>query len=381
MYFFTRNIYDYMPKMAKNAQTKEETMKKIIFTGGGSGGHVTLNLGLIPLFLQDGWEVVYIGSKNGIENELIKKIKGVKYYPIATGKLRRYFSWENFKDAMRVPLGVFEAWNIIRKEKPDVVFSKGGFVSFPVVFGAWLNGNKKIYMHESDVTPGLANKMSLPFVSTFFTTFADTADYVSDKNKVRCVGPVLTDRLNNGDAEKARDMCNFKSDKPVLMFVGGSLGAKSINNAVIKNLEALLEKYQIIHICGKGQTALARCEGYAPFEFVDKEFKDLMALADVVVSRSGSNAIFELLSQKKPMLLVPLPSTSSRGEQSLNAKSFQKQGFAEILTDDKVETDLLTAVDNVFKYRQDYITNMENAEWKRTSNRELFEVICGDAQV
>ena len=356
-------------------------MKKILFTGGGSGGHVTLNLGLIPLFLEAGWEVVYIGSKTGIENELIKKFSGVKYYAIATGKLRRYFSWENFKDAMRVPLGVVQAWNIIRKEKPDVIFSKGGFVSFPVVLGGWLNGKRKIYMHESDVTPGLANKMSLPFVSTFFTTFADTADYVNDKRKVCYVGPVLTDRLNNGDVEKARDLCNFKTDKPVVMFVGGSLGAKSINSAVIKNLEALLEKYQIIHICGKGQTGLARCEGYAPFEFVDKEFKDLMALADVVVSRSGSNAIFELLSQKKPMLLVPLPSTSSRGEQSLNAKSFQKQGFAEILEDDKIEADLVKMLDNVYTYRREYIANMENAEWKHTSNRELFEVISNDAQI
>lgn len=356
-------------------------MKKIIFTGGGSGGHVTLNLGLIPLFLQAGWKVIYIGSKNGIENELIKKIKGVEYHAIATGKLRRYFSWENFKDAMRVPLGVLQAWRIIRKEKPDVIFSKGGFVSFPVVLGGWLNKIKKIYMHESDVTPGLANKMSLPFVSTFFTTFADTADYVGDRGKVRYVGPVLTDRLENGDAEKARDLCNFKKNKPVLMFVGGSLGAKSINNAVIKNLEALLEKYQIIHICGKGQTTLARCEGYAPFEFLDKEFKDMMALADVVISRSGSNAIFELLSQKKPMLLVPLPSTSSRGEQSLNALSFQKQGFAEVLADDKIEKELLKTVDNVFEYRQEYIANMENADWKRTSNQELFEVICDDAKV
>ena len=236
-------------------------------------------------------------------------------------------------------------------------------------------------MHESDVTPGLANKMSLPFVSTFFTTFADTAEYVNDKSKVRCVGPVLTDRLNNGDVEKARDMCNFTADKPVLMFVGGSLGAKSINNAVIKNLETLLEKYQIIHICGKGQTTRARCEGYAPFEFVDKEFKDLMALADVVVSRSGSNAIFELLSQKKPMLLVPLPSTSSRGEQSLNAKSFQKQGFAEVLSDDKVEAELVAAVDNLFAYRHEYVANMENAEWKRTSNQEIFEIIKNDTQI
>lgn len=356
-------------------------MRKILFTGGGSGGHVTLNLGLIPLFLDAGWEVLYIGSKTGIENELIRKIKGVKYYAIETGKLRRYFSWQNFKDALKVPLGVCQAWNIIRKEKPDIIFSKGGFVSFPVVLGGYLCGKRKIYMHESDVTPGLANKMSLPFVSTFFTTFADTVDYVNDKSKVRYVGPVLTDRLNNGDAEKARDMCDFTADKPVLMFVGGSLGAKSINSAVIKNLESLLEKYQIIHICGKGQTTLARCKGYAPFEFVDKEFKDFMALADVVVSRSGSNAIFELLSQKKPMLLVPLPSTSSRGEQSLNAKSFQKQGFAEVLTDDKIETDLIKTVDNVFAYRHEYIANMENAEWKCTSNQQLFEEICHDAEV
>ena len=356
-------------------------MKKILFTGGGSGGHVTLNLGLIPLFLEKGWEVVYIGSKNGIENELIKKFSAVKYYAISTGKLRRYFSWDNFKDAMRIPLGVIEAWNIIHKEKPDVIFSKGGFVSFPVVLGGWLNGRRKIYMHESDVTPGLANKMSLPFVSTFFTTFADTTDYVNDKHKVRYVGPVLTDRLNNGDVEKARDLCDFTADKPVVMFVGGSLGAKSINNAVIKNLETLLEKYQIIHICGKGQTSLARCKGYAPFEFVDKEFKDLMALADVVVSRSGSNAIFELLSQKKPMLLVPLPSTSSRGEQSLNAKSFKKQGFAEVIEDDKIAENLVPMLDNLYTYTHEYIANMENAKWKHTSNRELFEEICHDAEI
>ncbi|MBR1600266.1 MAG: undecaprenyldiphospho-muramoylpentapeptide beta-N-acetylglucosaminyltransferase [Alphaproteobacteria bacterium] len=350
-------------------------MKKILFTGGGSGGHVTLNLGLIPLFKKAGWEVIYIGSKNGIENELIKKIEDVRYYAIETGKLRRYFSKENFKDAMRVPLGIFQAWKIIRKEKPDVIFSKGGFVSFPVVLGGYLSGCRKIYMHESDVTPGLANKMSLPFVNTFFTTFADTSNYVNHKEKIKYVGPVLTDRLENGNKEKARDMCFFNSDKPVIMFVGGSLGAKSINNAVIKNLETLLDKYQIIHICGKGQTIQAKCDGYMPFEFVDTEFKDLMALADVVVSRSGSNAIFELLSQKKPMLLVPLPSASSRGEQSLNAKSFKKQGFAEILTDDEVSDKLVQKIDEVFQFRNDYIKNMNESLWKRTSNKELFEII------
>ena len=223
--------------------------------------------------------------------------------------------------------------------------------------------------------------MSLPFVSTFFTTFSDTSDFVNHKEKIKYVGPVLTDRLENGSVDKARDMCFFNADKPVIMFVGGSLGAKSINTAVIKNLETLLEKYQIIHICGKGQTSQAKCEGYMPFEFVDAEFKDLMALADVVVSRSGSNAIFELLSQKKPMLLVPLPSTSSRGEQSLNAQSFKKQGFAEILSDDEVSDKLVSKIDEVFQYRNDYIKNMSEAEWKRTSNKELFEIIENEQKI
>lgn len=350
-------------------------MKKILFTGGGSGGHVTLNLSLIPIFLEKNWEVIYIGSKNGIEKDLIAKIPQVKYYAIETGKLRRYFSWENFKDAIHIPLGILQAIRIIHKEKPDIIFSKGGFVSFPVVLAGYLNRCPKIFMHESDVTPGLANKMSLPFVDTFFTTFPDTQNFVSNPQKVQYVGPVLSSRLDNGDAELGRNMCFFNKDKPVIMFVGGSLGAKSINHAVIKNLEELLEKYQVIHICGKGQTSQARCEGYAPFEFVDKEFADLMALADVVISRSGSNAIFELLSQKKPMLLIPLPSTSSRGEQSLNAQSFQKQGFAEILKDEDVDKDLVAAVDMVYAHREQYIANMEAAKWKHTSNQDLFAKI------
>ena len=225
-------------------------MKKIVFTGGGSGGHVTLNLSLIPYFLQNGWQVEYIGSKTGIEKELVCRISGVKYHEIATGKLRRYVSAENIKDALRVPLGVWQAFCIIARAKPDIIFSKGGFVSFPVVLVGFLNRRKKIFMHESDVTPGLANKMSLPFVSTFFTTFPDTEKYVGEKfrSKVKYVGPVLSDRIYNGDAEKARQMCGFTSEKPVIMFVGGSLGAKSINTAVRKNLNTLLQKYQVIHI-------------------------------------------------------------------------------------------------------------------------------------
>lgn len=352
-------------------------MKKIIFTGGGSGGHVTLNLNLIPLFKESGWDIVYIGSKNGIEKDLIKKLTYVKYYAIETGKLRRYFSWENFKDALRVPVGVFQAWKIIHTEKPDIIFSKGGFVSFPVVLAGHLNRCPRIFMHESDVTPGLSNKMSLPFVTKFFTTFAETQNYVNQPKKVQYVGPVLSDRLENGDAENGRKLCGFDNQLPVIMFVGGSLGAKSINEAVRQNLDALCQNYQVIHICGRGQTDHTIHQNYRQFDFVDKEFKDLLALSEVVISRSGSNAIFELLSQKKPMLLVPLPSTSSRGEQTLNAVSFQKQGFAEILKDEDLhkENKLTNCINTVFLNKMSYIENMSKASLKQTSNQKLFEDI------
>lgn len=357
-------------------------MKKILFTGGGSGGHVTLNLSLIPLFLQNGWQVIYIGSKTGIEKELIAQIDGVKYYAIETGKLRRYFSVENMKDAMRVPVGIWQAYSIIRREKPNIIFSKGGFVSFPVVMGGYLNRCKKIFMHESDVTPGLANKMSLPFVGTFFTTFDDTQNYVNPKyrSKVQYIGPVLSDRLENGDRKAALKMCDFNNKKPIIMFVGGSLGAQSLNAAVRKNIFALLEKYQIIHICGKGQLADIKRQGYAQFEFVDKEFKYLMAAADVVISRAGSNAIFELLSLKKPMLLVPLPSKSSRGEQSLNAMSFKKHGFADVIKDEDLDVPdlLLSQIDDLYQKREDYTQNMQQAETKQTSSQKLYEAIINE---
>lgn len=354
-------------------------MKKILFTGGGSGGHVTLNLSLIPLFLQNGWRVVYIGSKTGIEKELVCKIQGVKYYAIETGKLRRYLSWENIKDMFKVPVGILQATYIIFKEKPDVIFSKGGFVSLPVVIGGFLNG-RKIFMHESDVTPGLANKLSLPFVYKFFTTFIETKDYVKDKNKVQYVGPVLSDRLYNGSKERALDFLNFNDEKPIVMFVGGSLGAKSLNRAVEKNIEQLLVKYQIIHICGKGQRSPIMAEGYKQFEFVDAELKDFMAAADVVVSRSGSNAIFELWSLKKPMLLVPLPSTASRGEQSLNAQAFKNQGFAEVIKDEDLEEPnlLIESIDAVYENRSEMCEKMENSELKYTNASELFrEIVNG----
>lgn len=350
-----------------------------MFTGGGSGGHVTLNLNLIPIFQKNGWEIVYVGSETGIEKELIAKIEGVKYYAIKTGKLRRYFSWQNLKDMFKIPLGVCQAAAIIHKEKPDIIFSKGGFVSFPVVVGGFLN-HRKIFMHESDLTPGLANKMSLPFVSKFFTTFIDTVKYVRTPQKVCYIGPVLSDRLKNGNKDKALQVCNFTADKPIVMFVGGSLGAQSLNKAVQKNIDTLLQKFQIIHICGKNQKTDLQRDGYAQFEFVDKEFKDLLAATDIVVTRSGSNAIFEFWSLNIPMLLVPLPSNASRGEQSSNAQNFQSKGFAEILLDKDLSQDglLVAQIDKMYQNLDTYRHNIKNSDLKFTNNEELYKEIVND---
>ena len=374
---------DINPEVKNKKETKtkplkkpEEKVKKILFTGGGSGGHVTLNLSLIPEFLKNGWKVVYIGSKTGIERELVCKISGVRYYAIETGKLRRYFSVENVKDMFKVPVGIWQATKIIFEEKPNIIFSKGGFVSLPVVLGGFLN-LRKIFMHESDVTPGLANKISFPFVHKFFTTFPETKKYVINKFKVKYVGPVLSDRLNNGSKKRALDLLGFDEQKPIIMFVGGSLGAKSLNRAVEKNIEQLLAKYQVIHICGKGQRTNIMARGYKHFEFVDKELKDFMAAADVVVSRSGSNAIFELWSLAKPMILVPLPSTSSRGEQSLNAQSFAKMGFAEVIKDEDLDNSVLfmNTINKVYLNRVLMSAKMKQSDLKHTTAAELYEEI------
>ena len=303
---------------------------------------------------------------------------------IETGKLRRYFSWQNFRDMLRIPVGVFQAWRIIKDEKPDIIFSKGGFVSFPVVLAGFLNSCPHVYMHESDVTPGLANKMSMPFVDKFFTTFSDTVNYVKNEQKVQYIGPVLSDRLENGNKEKAFAFCRFTQSRPTIMFVGGSLGAQSINAAVREILDELLKNFNVIHICGKGQTSMSTRPNYAQFEFVNQEFKDLMALADVVVSRAGSNAIFELLSQKKPMLLIPLSGKSSRGEQTLNAQSFQEHGFAATLSDENMSknpTLLLQKIMETFEKRQTLADNMQKSDLKQTTTMQLFEDILRDAAV
>lgn len=337
-------------------------MKRIILTGGGTAGHVTPNMALVPTLIDEGYDISYIGSYNGMEKKLIEDI-GIPYYGISSGKLRRYFDIKNFSDPFRVIKGFFEAKTVLKKLKPDVVFSKGGFVTVPVVMAA-----KKLHIpviiHESDMTPGLANKLSIPSASKVCCNFPETIKHLPE-GKAVLTGSPIREELFQGDRREGLRLCEFTENKPVLLIIGGSLGSVAINNAIRDNLDALLEKYQIIHLCGRNNLdqRLLEKKGYQQFEYVKKELKHYFACADVVVSRAGANAICELLALRKPNILIPLGLDASRGDQILNAKSFEKQGYSYVIQEKDVTGDtLLNAVNTVFDHRQDYIQAMNQSK-------------------
>jgi UDP-N-acetylglucosamine--N-acetylmuramyl-(pentapeptide) pyrophosphoryl-undecaprenol N-acetylglucosamine transferase len=314
--------------------------KRILFTGGGTAGHVIVNLALIPVFQREGWEIDYIGSKDGIERNLIEQLEHVTYHPISTGKLRRYMSIENIKDPFKVIKGTLQAWKIIGKRKPSVIFSKGGFVSVPVVLGAKMRGVPAV-IHESDYTPGLANKLAIPFAQKVLATFPETMEYLPD-GKAEYVGAVIREELFQGSKEKGLELCGFNLEKPVLLIMGGSGGAKKINETVRASLDKLLPRFQIVHICGQGKTDPSFNQtGYIQFEYVNEELKDLFATTDFILSRAGSNAIFEFLALHIPMLLIPLSKEASRGDQIINAKSFQDKKYARVLEEEDLSEDTL----------------------------------------
>lgn len=334
-------------------------MKKIVLTGGGTAGHVTPNIALIPYLKEQGYEIHYIGSKDGIEKQLIEGL-GIPYYAISTGKLRRYLSLKNVSDPFRVIKGAFEARSVLKKTGPDVVFSKGGFVAVPVVIAADMLKIPSI-IHESDMTPGLANKMCIPRAKKVCCNFPETAKYLPAKKAV-VTGTPIRPQLLSGDPEKGRALCGFTDRKPVVLVIGGSLGSVAINNAIREGLSPLMDKYQIIHICGKGnlEPSLSHVNGYVQFEYVDKELPDLFAAADMMVSRAGANAICEIAALAKPNLLIPLSAEASRGDQLLNAASYEKQGFSMVLQEKEVTTKtLLSCLDELYKNKDRYIAKMK----------------------
>ena len=317
-------------------------MKRIVLTGGGTAGHVTPNMALIPRLIEDGWDVHYIGAANSVEQNLISQFPNVTYHTVAVGKLRRYFDLKNFSDPFRVVKGVFQAQAIIRKLKPQVVFSKGGFVSVPVVYGAKMNG-VPVVTHESDMTPGLANKLSLPFTSAQCCTFPEAVKHC--KGKGVYTGTPIRPEIFSGSRERGRKLFGLDDTKPVIMVVGGSSGARAINETVVAALPKLTQNFQILHLCGKGNqnAALEGTPGYVQCEYLNEEMADAYACADVLISRAGSNALCEILALRKPALLIPYPKGASRGDQIMNAESFEKRGFSYVMDQADMTVDSLCA--------------------------------------
>ena len=354
-------------------------MKKIVLTGGGSAGHVTPNIALLPSLREAGYEITYMGSYDGIERRLVEDF-GLPYVGIATGKFRRYLDLQNLTDPFRVIKGFGEARRFLKKYHPDVVFSKGGFVAVPVVRAAASLGIPCI-IHESDMTPGLANKICIPVARKVCCNFPETLKLLPGDKAVLTGSPIRAE-LAQGNKLAGLDMCGFNANTPVVMVIGGSLGAANVNKAVRAALPSLLGDFQVVHLCGKDKVdnLLLNTPGYRQFEYVKAELKDLFAMADVVISRAGANAICELLAMKKAKILIPLPASSSRGDQLLNARSFEAQGFSIVIGEDDLTTELLVdKVHELYFSRQTFRDAMNDSgqmDSIRTILRLIEECVC-----
>lgn len=347
-------------------------MKRIILTGGGTAGHVTPNIALLPRLRELNYDIHYIGSYQGIEKELIEQF-GIPYHGISSGKLRRYFSLKNFTDPFRIIKGLAEADKLIKTLQPDVIFSKGGFVSVPVVM-AGKRRHVPTIIHESDMTPGLANKLSIPSATKVCCNFPETLEHLP-KDKAVLTGSPIRQELLSGNKIAALDFCGLTSEKPVILIIGGSLGSVVVNNAVRAILPELLKDFQVIHLCGKGKIdeSLQNVNGYVQFEYIQSELKDIFALTDLIISRAGANAICEIAALRKPNLLIPLSASASRGDQILNARSFERQGFSVVIEEEELTNEkLLSSIQKLYANRDSYINAMS-----KSGQQNSIETIIG----
>lgn len=349
-------------------------IKKIVFTGGGTAGHVTPNLALIEALIKQDWQVDYIGSKDSIEKTLVEQ-KKIPFHAIETGKLRRYFSWKNALSPFLICAGIMQSYFLLRKLKPNIVFSKGGFVAFPVVFSAWLN-RIPIVAHESDLSPGLANRLSFPFVNKICLTFANAKPFFKQSQHTVTTGTPIRQRLFEGSKQQGLQLCQFTEDKPCILVMGGSAGSAKINLIVRQALPALLPLYNIIHLCGTGKIdPLSVYPGYYQIEYANDSLPDLLAAADIVVSRAGANSIYELLALQKPHILIPLSAEVSRGDQIENAQYFKDLGVSAVINDESlVQEQLITELATILASRNQIIKNIQALSIKSATD-EVIKVI------
>lgn len=360
--------------MEKVKKKTGELNMKIVLTGGGTAGHVVPNLALIPELKQAGFDVDYIGSKDGIERELAERA-GLPFYGISSGKLRRYLSLKNFSDALKVVKGVNDARKALKKIKPDIIFSKGGFVAVPVVFAAKML-KIPVVIHESDITVGLANKLAIPRSQKVCYVFPETIAQLP-KEKAMHTGTPIRKEILNGSAIAGDTLCQFMHDKPVIMVMGGSLGSAFINSVLREALPDLTPNFNIIHICGKGNFIESlQSASYRQFEYVQNGMGDLLAFSKLVVSRAGANSLAEISALKKPNILIPLPKAVSRGDQILNAQSFEKQGFSVVLQEENITpTNFVEAINETFKNRGAYSDALRKAAVTQDASSQIVKII------
>lgn len=322
-------------------------VRRIIFTGGGTAGHVTPNIALIERLREKGWDVAYVGSRDGIERTLIGEM-GIPYHAISSGKLRRYFDWQNFVDPLRILWGFLQSLVICLRYRPQVVFSKGGFVAVPLVVAAWVC-RVPVISHESDMTPGLANKLCYPFSRHICVNFPQTARYLP-RGKVVVTGSPVRKALLEGDARRGREALGLSADRKVLLIFGGSLGAASINRSVREIVDELRQRFDVVHVAGAGNvdTSFGDKAGYVQCEYLSREFGDVLAAAGLVISRAGANSLYELLATRTPHILIPLPLSASRGDQIVNARVFEEAGMSRVIPQEALTgASLLAQVDEV----------------------------------
>ena len=314
------------------------TLKSVVVTGGGTAGHVIPAKPVIQRLLAQGARVTFIGSKSGLEEQLVADL-AVTFRSITTGKLRRYLSFQNVLDLFRVPIGILQAIALVLRIKPDVIFSKGGYVAFPVVVAAWIL-RKPVVSHESDLTAGLANRLAIPFSHTVCVNFPATRIRA---RRVVITGTPIRDSLLNGNADLGRKFLKIDHHLPSLLVVGGSLGAEHVNAVVRESLTDLCTGFQVIHVCGPGKLnpQHQNIDGYVQFEYIDEQWGDVLAAADFVISRAGANSLYELLVLRKPHLLIPLPRSASRGDQLENAEMAKNEGWSEVIFEEDLEPQLL----------------------------------------
>jgi len=333
---------------------------KIMLTGGGTAGHVMPNIALLPALRAAGYDISYIGSATGMEKDIVGPT-GLPYYGISSGKLRRYLSAKNFTDALRVVRGVGQARKILKRVKPDIIFSKGGFVVVPVVLAARL-AKVPVVIHESDITVGLANKICIPHAARVCCVFPETMAQLP-KAKAHLTGTPIRQEILDGSRIKGLVACNFSDEKPVIMIMGGSQGSVNVNKSVRSALDGLLLDFNIVHLCGAGNVdETANREGYLQLEYAGDDMGHLYAAADLVVSRAGANSLGELLALAKPHVLIPLSRKASRGDQILNAQSFERQGYSVVVDEDSMTSDILAqAIRETYENRGKYAAAMKKS--------------------